>query len=59
MVDVHLELESQLAKFMKTDEAILYASGFNTVASAIPAFLKRGDLIVAYVPLPLRTRPFT
>ena len=45
--DVHLDLEKQLASFMGTDEAILYASGFNTVASAIPAFLKLGDLVLA------------
>jgi serine palmitoyltransferase len=48
-VDVHLDLEKQLAEFMGTDEAILYASGFNTVASAIPAFLKMGDLIIWFV----------
>ncbi|XP_006811317.2 serine palmitoyltransferase 1-like [Saccoglossus kowalevskii] len=44
-VDIHLELEDRLAKYMKTEEAILYAYGFSTIASAIPAYSKRGDVI--------------
>ncbi|XP_008323667.1 serine palmitoyltransferase 1 [Cynoglossus semilaevis] len=43
--DVHLELESRLARFMRTEEAILYSYGFATIASAIPAYSKRGDII--------------
>ncbi|XP_065096706.1 serine palmitoyltransferase 1 isoform X1 [Paramisgurnus dabryanus] len=43
--DVHLELEERLAKFMRTEEAILYSYGFATIASAIPAYSKRGDII--------------
>ena len=43
--DVHLELEDKLAKFMKCEEAILYSYGFATIASAIPAYSKRGDVI--------------
>ncbi|XP_031558363.1 serine palmitoyltransferase 1-like [Actinia tenebrosa] len=44
-IDVHLHLEERLAKFMHTEEAILYSYGFSTVASAIPAYSKRGDVI--------------
>ncbi|KAJ1520215.1 hypothetical protein ONE63_004425 [Megalurothrips usitatus] len=44
-VDVHLELEEKLAKFMEMEEACVYAYGFSTVASAIPAYAKRGDVI--------------
>ncbi|XP_068609012.1 serine palmitoyltransferase 1 [Brachionichthys hirsutus] len=43
--DVHLELESRLANFMKTEEAIIYSYGFATIASAIPAYSKRGDIV--------------
>ena len=43
--DVHLELEERLAKFTRTEEAILYAYGFSTIASAIPAYSKRGDVV--------------
>jgi len=46
-VDVHLELEKRLAEFTGTEEAILYSYGFATIASAIPAYAKRGDVIIA------------
>ena len=45
--DIHLELEARLAKFMKVEEAVLYSYGFSTVASAIPAYAKSGDVIFA------------
>ncbi|EDW02122.1 serine palmitoyltransferase 1 [Drosophila grimshawi] len=44
-MDVHLHLEERLASFMGLEEAIVYSYGFSTVASAIPAYAKRGDLI--------------
>ncbi|KAJ8338710.1 hypothetical protein SKAU_G00354960 [Synaphobranchus kaupii] len=43
--DVHLELEDRLAKFTRTEEAIIYSYGFATIASAIPAYSKRGDIV--------------
>ena len=46
-VDVHLNLEDELAKFLNVEEAILYSYGFATAASAIPAYSKRGDIIFA------------
>ena len=42
---MHLDLEDRLAKFMKTEEAIIYSYGFATIASAIPAYSKRGDIV--------------
>lgn len=44
-MDVHLELEQRLANFMHMEEAVVYSYGFSTIASAIPAYAKRGDLI--------------
>jgi len=44
-VDVHLDLEDRLAEFMKMEEAVVYSYGFSTIASAIPAYSKRGDVI--------------
>jgi serine palmitoyltransferase len=44
-IDVHLDLERDLAEFMRCEQTILYSSGFATVASAIPTFAKKGDLI--------------
>lgn len=44
-VDVHLELEERLAKFMNQEEAVVYSYAFSTTASAIPAYSKRSDVI--------------
>ncbi|XP_071438670.1 serine palmitoyltransferase 1 isoform X2 [Hetaerina americana] len=44
-VDVHLELEEKIAKFVNMEEAVVYSYGFSTIASAIPAYAKRADLI--------------
>eukprot|EP01134_Creolimax_fragrantissima_P007167 CFRG7167T1 len=44
-IDVHQVLEQRLAEFLGTEEAILYSYGFATIASAIPAYSKRGDII--------------
>ncbi|KAG8987993.1 serine palmitoyltransferase component [Tulasnella sp. 427] len=46
-IDVHVELERNLASFLGTESAIIYSQGFSTVSSVIPAFSKRGDIIVA------------
>jgi serine palmitoyltransferase len=46
-IDVHLALERDIAEFLGTESAILYSQGFSTISSVIPAFSKRGDIIVA------------
>lgn len=46
-VDVHQELEVEIADFLGTEASILYSQGFSTISSVIPAFSKRGDIIVA------------
>ncbi|KAF8934871.1 serine palmitoyltransferase component [Dissophora ornata] len=46
-LDVHIELEKDIARFLGTESAIIYAQGFSTIASVISAFSKRGDIIVA------------
>ncbi|KAG6855084.1 hypothetical protein C0991_006013 [Blastosporella zonata] len=46
-VDVHMELERDIADFLGTEASILYSQGFSTISSVIPAFCKRGDIIVA------------
>lgn len=45
--DVHYNLEYRLADFFGTESAVLYGQDFCTSASVIPAFTKRGDLLVA------------
>ena len=44
--DIHLEVEARLAEFFHAPACILYSDGIATLASVIPAFSKRGDLIV-------------
>ncbi|KAF8332647.1 serine palmitoyltransferase [Cantharellus anzutake] len=46
-VDVHIDLERNIAQFLGTEDAIIYSQGFSTISSVIPAFCKRGDIIVA------------
>lgn len=45
-IDVHMNLEHKIAEIMGTEEAILYSYAFATIASTIPAFAKRGDLLI-------------
>lgn len=45
-VDIHMSVEKEFAAFMKTPSAILYSYGFATIASAIPAFARKGDFLV-------------
>jgi 7-keto-8-aminopelargonate synthetase-like enzyme len=42
----HTQLEDQLAKFMGTDEAIIYSYDIATVSSIIPAFANRKDVLI-------------
>ncbi|XP_020234163.1 long chain base biosynthesis protein 1 [Cajanus cajan] len=46
-IDVHLDCETRIAKFLGTPDSILYSYGLSTMFSAIPAFSKKGDIIVA------------
>ncbi|XP_026762497.1 serine palmitoyltransferase 1 [Galleria mellonella] len=46
-IDVHLELEERLAKFLEVEETAVYSYGFSTISSAIPSYAKRGDIIFA------------
>ncbi|KAH8102135.1 serine palmitoyltransferase [Cristinia sonorae] len=45
--DVHIQLEKDIADFLGTEASILYSQAFSTISSVIPAFSKRGDIIVA------------
>jgi len=45
-IDVHLELEAKIREFMNSEDALIYAFGFATVSSAIPAFAGRGDFLI-------------
>ncbi|KAN0080538.1 Pyridoxal phosphate-dependent transferase [Elaphomyces granulatus] len=45
--DVHMKTEADVAAFLGTAACIIYAQAFSTISSVIPAFSKRGDIIVA------------
>ena len=44
-LDVHVYLEEKLASYFGAEQAVLYSYGFSTIASAIPAYAKKGDII--------------
>lgn len=46
-VDSHLKTEADLAAFLGAEDAIAYSDAAATVSSCIPAFAKKGDLILA------------
>lgn len=48
-LDVHLDCEARIAKFLGTPDSILYSYGLSTMFSAIPAFCKKGDVVVVWV----------
>ncbi|KAJ5268285.1 hypothetical protein N7524_005744 [Penicillium chrysogenum] len=45
--DVHMKTEDDVAAFIGTAACIMYSQAFSTISSVIPAFSKRGDIIVA------------
>ena len=45
-IDVHMDLERDISRFLGTEDTILYAQDYAAVSSVIPAFSKRGDYIV-------------
>ena len=45
--DVHMRSEADIASHLGMPAAIIYAQSFSTISSVIPAFCKRGDVIVA------------
>lgn len=45
--DVHMKTEADIAACLGTQGCIVYAQAFSTISSVIPAFCKRGDIIIA------------
>jgi len=47
-IDVHVDLErDMMADFLGTESSILSSQGLSTIPCVIPAFSKRGGIIVA------------
>ncbi|KII72452.1 Serine palmitoyltransferase 1 [Thelohanellus kitauei] len=45
--DVHLLLESTIARFCNSEKSIVYSYGFSTISSAIASYCKKQDIIFA------------
>lgn len=45
-IDTHLKLEHDFARWLGVEDCILYSDGIACIASVIPAFAKKGDLLV-------------
>jgi len=45
-IDVHLDLETRIKKFLSAQDCVIYSYGFATISSVIPAFAGRGDLLI-------------
>ena len=45
-LEMHLELEDRLAKFVGQEAAIVYSTGFQVNLGSIPAIVDRGDIII-------------
>ena len=59
-IDVHIELENRIANFLGVPGAISYSDSASTVTSPLPAFAKKGDVLVldagCYEPLNVAAR---
>jgi 8-amino-7-oxononanoate synthase len=46
-LDLHIELESKLTKFLKTEAVLLFSTGYQTAQGIIPTLVQRGDYVVS------------
>lgn len=46
-LDLHIELESRLAKFFGTEAVLLYSTGYQTAQGIIPTLVQRGDYVIS------------
>jgi 8-amino-7-oxononanoate synthase len=46
-LDLHIELEGRLAKFIGSEECLLFSTGFQTAQGIIPTLVQRGEYVVS------------
>ncbi len=46
-LDLHIELESRLAKFFKREAVLLFSTGYQTGQGIIPTLVQRGDYVIS------------
>lgn len=46
-LDLHIELETRLAKFFGTESVLLYSTGYQTAQGIIPTLVQRGEYVIS------------
>lgn len=46
-LDLHVELERRLAKFMGKEDCLLYSTGYQTAQGVIPVLIEKGEYVVS------------
>ncbi len=46
-LDLHIELETRLAKFFGTEAVLLYSTGYQTAQGIIPTLVQRGEYVIS------------
>lgn len=46
-LDLHIELESRLAKFFNTESALLFSTGYQSAQGVIPTLVQRNDYVIS------------
>lgn len=46
-LDLHIELESRLAKFFNKESVLLYSTGYQSAQGVIPTLVNRGDYVIS------------
>lgn len=46
-LDLHVELESRLARFFDKEDCLLYSTGYQTAQGIIPTLIQRGEYVVS------------
>jgi 8-amino-7-oxononanoate synthase len=46
-LDLHIELEKRLAKFMSSESVLLFSTGYQTAQGVIPTLVQKGEYIIS------------
>lgn len=46
-IDLHVELEEKLAKFLNKEAVLLYSTGYQTAQGIIPTLVQRGEYVIS------------
>ena len=46
-IDLHIELEEKLAKFLGKEAVLLFSTGYQTAQGIIPTLVQRGEYLIS------------